>query len=57
MHVLAGEGVGKEVPGVHQMVYSCLQACDISMRADLFVNIIASGANTLIPGELELAYN
>lgn len=46
-------------PGVHTMVYNCLQQLDVDARATLQHQVHLSGGNTLIPGfsdrlELEL---
>jgi actin-related protein len=41
---------GRELPGIHQSVYKCIQTCDIDLRRDLFKSIVLSGGNTLFPG-------
>jgi len=41
---------GRELPGIHQATYKCIQTCDIDLRRDLFKNIVLSGGNTLFPG-------
>ncbi|CAE7582918.1 unnamed protein product [Symbiodinium natans] len=41
---------GRELPGLHQSIYRCIQACDIDLRKDLFKNIVLSGGNTMFPG-------
>lgn len=41
---------GKEMPGVHELTYDSIQACDIDLRKDLFGNIILSGGSTMYEG-------
>lgn len=45
--------VGKEIPGIHESVYKCVQACDVDVRRDLFKNLVLSGGNTMFPGIAE----
>ena len=42
--------MGLEGPGLHQLVYKCIMACDMDIRRDLYGNIIASGGSTMFPG-------
>jgi len=42
--------VGKEEGGVHEVVHSCINKCDIDVRKDLFMNIVVSGGSTMFPG-------
>mmetsp|Transcript_39254 Transcript_39254/g.73230 ORF Transcript_39254/g.73230 Transcript_39254/m.73230 type:complete len:378 (-) Transcript_39254:37-1170(-) len=44
---------GRELPGIHQSIYRCIQACDIDLKKDLFKNIVLSGGNTMFPGIAE----
>jgi len=47
---------GRELPGIHEATYKCIQQCDIDLRRDLFKNIVLSGGNTMFPGiEVRLA--
>jgi len=47
---------GRELPGIHESCYKCVQACDVDVRRDLFKSIVLSGGNTLFPGiEVRLA--
>jgi actin-related protein len=41
---------GRELMGIHQATFKCVQSCDIDLRRDLFKNIVLSGGNTLFPG-------
>ncbi|CAE7679079.1 unnamed protein product, partial [Symbiodinium pilosum] len=41
---------GRELPGLHQSINRCIQACEIDLRKDLFKNIVLSGGNTMFPG-------
>mmetsp|Transcript_115239 Transcript_115239/g.358868 ORF Transcript_115239/g.358868 Transcript_115239/m.358868 type:complete len:378 (+) Transcript_115239:62-1195(+) len=41
---------GRELPGIHQATYKCINACDIDLRKDLYKNIVLSGGNTMFPG-------
>merc|ERR1719203_611855 len=44
---------GRELMGIHQATYNCIQACDIDLRRDLFKNIVLSGGTTMFPGITE----
>ncbi|OLP82743.1 actin [Symbiodinium microadriaticum] len=44
---------GRELPGLHQSIYRCIQDCDIDLRKDLLKNIVLSGGNTMFPGIAE----
>jgi actin len=41
---------GRELPGIHEATYKCIQACECDTRKDLYKNIILSGGNTMFPG-------
>jgi actin-related protein len=41
---------GRELMGIHEATFKCIQSCDIDLRRDLFKNIVLSGGNTLFPG-------
>jgi len=41
---------GRELKGIHQATYDCIQGCDIDVRRDLFKNIVLSGGTTMFPG-------
>ena len=41
---------GKELPGMHEIIYNSIQECDIDTRADLYKNIILSGGTTMYEG-------
>eukprot|EP00029_Vermamoeba_vermiformis_P001960 TRINITY_DN1222_c1_g1_i1.p1 TRINITY_DN1222_c1_g1~~TRINITY_DN1222_c1_g1_i1.p1 ORF type:complete len:375 (-),score=70.72 TRINITY_DN1222_c1_g1_i1:70-1194(-) len=42
--------LGKELMGVHEIVYDTLQKADVDIRRDLQANIVLSGGNTLMTG-------
>jgi len=44
---------GRELPGLHNSVYKCIQTCDIDLRKDLLKNIVLSGGNTMFDGIAE----
>jgi len=41
---------GSEIEGLHKMVFSSIQECDIDIRKDLYSNVILSGGTTLYGG-------
>merc|ERR1712083_662805 len=41
---------GREMPGIHDATFKCIQTCDIDLRRDLYRNIVLSGGNTMFPG-------
>jgi len=49
--------VGKEAPGIHQLVYNTIKACDIDLRQDFYSNVILSGGTTLFSGLQERMQN
>eukprot|EP01002_Notosolenus_urceolatus_P002591 NODE_1682_length_1334_cov_7.878599_g1396_i0.p1 GENE.NODE_1682_length_1334_cov_7.878599_g1396_i0~~NODE_1682_length_1334_cov_7.878599_g1396_i0.p1 ORF type:complete len:396 (+),score=101.27 NODE_1682_length_1334_cov_7.878599_g1396_i0:63-1250(+) len=40
----------KEGDGLAQIVYNCVQACPIDLRAELYKNTVLSGGSTMFPG-------
>mmetsp|Transcript_78862 Transcript_78862/g.229038 ORF Transcript_78862/g.229038 Transcript_78862/m.229038 type:complete len:377 (-) Transcript_78862:129-1259(-) len=44
------ELLGREARGLHQMLYDCIQLCEIDIRRELYANIVLSGGSTLFPG-------
>jgi len=44
---------GRELPGIHEAAYRCIQDSDIDVRRDLYKNLVLSGGNTLFPGIAE----
>lgn len=42
--------IGKEAPGVHQLVHDSISTCDIDLRRDLYENIVLSGGTTMFDG-------
>mmetsp|Transcript_20581 Transcript_20581/g.30323 ORF Transcript_20581/g.30323 Transcript_20581/m.30323 type:complete len:201 (+) Transcript_20581:40-642(+) len=41
---------GRELIGIHQATFKCINTCDIDLRRDLFRNIVVSGGTTMFPG-------
>ena len=41
---------GKDVPGLHEIVWKAIQACPIDQRRELSKKVYLSGASSLIPG-------
>jgi actin beta/gamma 1 len=39
--------VGKDVPGVHLLLYKSIMECDLDVRKSLWENVILSGGNTM----------
>jgi actin-related protein len=42
--------VGSEEPGLTELVFRAVQACDCDLRKDLYGNIVLSGGSSLFPG-------
>lgn len=42
--------IGKEAPGIQDIVYMTIQKSPIDIRKDLFYNVVLSGGTTMIPG-------
>ncbi|EFC48282.1 hypothetical protein NAEGRDRAFT_46504 [Naegleria gruberi] len=42
--------VQKEYPGIHQMIYNCVESMDIDNKREMYENIVLSGAATLTEG-------
>jgi actin-related protein len=42
--------IGKELPGVHELVYNHMQQCDIEAKELLATNILLIGGCSRIPG-------
>ena len=42
--------VGKELPGVGEMLFNTLQLCPVDTRADLMKGIVLSGGSSMYPG-------
>lgn len=39
--------IGKDYPGIHELVFQSIIKCDQDIRRDLYLNIILSGGNTM----------
>ena len=44
---------GKDVPGIHELVWKAIQACPIDQRREMSRKIYLSGGSTVLPGLLE----
>jgi actin len=44
---------GHEFPGIHEVVYNSITACDVDIRKDLYSNIVLSGGTTMFKGMQE----
>lgn len=42
--------MGKEMPGLHEIVYQSIMKSDVDIRKDLFSNIVLSGGTTMFQG-------
>ena len=42
--------VGFEYPGIHEMVNTCIQSCDIDLRRQLSGAIVVAGSTTMMDG-------
>jgi len=38
-----------DVPGIHKLMYNCVQSCDADLRRELLGNLVLAGGNTLFP--------
>jgi actin-related protein len=45
--------LGREVPGVHELVRDCIEGCAIDTRRELYGSIVLSGGSSLAPGLAE----
>lgn len=42
--------MGLEIPGLHELTYNCITACDMDIRKSMYENIVMSGGSTMFPG-------
>ena len=42
--------VGKEYPGIHELVFNSIMKCDVDTRRELYQNVCLSGGTTMING-------
>ena len=42
--------IGSSEPGLHEVIYKTIMACDVDLRKDLWSNIVLSGGSTLFAG-------
>eukprot|EP00004_Rigifila_ramosa_P002377 TRINITY_DN12483_c0_g1_i1.p1 TRINITY_DN12483_c0_g1~~TRINITY_DN12483_c0_g1_i1.p1 ORF type:complete len:831 (+),score=183.13 TRINITY_DN12483_c0_g1_i1:123-2495(+) len=47
---MAGSLGGNREKSIQQLVYDCINLCDINVRRSLYSSILVSGGNTLFPG-------
>ena len=45
--------LGRDHPGIQQLIHSSIQACPTDTRRDLYANVVLSGGNTLLSGIVE----
>ncbi|KAK7479204.1 hypothetical protein BaRGS_00029548 [Batillaria attramentaria] len=45
--------IGKQMKGLHTLVFDCLQKCPIDTRRDFYCNIFLVGGSTMFPGMAE----
>jgi len=43
--------VGREQPGLDELIYKSIMTTDIDVRSHFYTNIILSGGTTLLPGK------
>jgi actin-like protein 6A len=49
----SGYSAVSSLPGLQQMLYQSINACDTDLKKDLYQNILFTGGNTIIPGFAE----
>lgn len=42
--------MGLEIPGLHELAFNCILACDLDIRKSMYENIVMSGGSTMFPG-------
>jgi len=42
--------VGRDEPGIHEMIFNAIMACDIDVRKTMAENIVLTGGSSLFPG-------
>ena len=42
--------IGKDAPGIHEIVLESIKKCDMDIRKEMYSNIVLSGGSTLISG-------
>jgi len=42
--------MGKEIPGIHELVYQSVERCDLNIRRTLYSTIIVGGGSSMLPG-------
>ena len=38
-----------DVPGIHKLMFNCVQSCDADIRKEMLNNLVLAGGNTLFP--------
>ena len=41
--------IGKEIEGIHKLVYNSIMKCHVDIRRDLYANTVLTGGSTLFP--------
>jgi len=42
--------IGRDEPGLHEIIFDAIMACDIDVRKDMIENIVVTGGSSLFPG-------
>ena len=42
--------IGKEISGIQNLIFECVNKCDIDLKKPLFENVVLSGGTTMLPG-------
>lgn len=42
--------IGREAPGIHELIWNSIAACEIDVRKNMYPNVILSGGSSLFPG-------
>ncbi|RLI11168.1 actin, cytoplasmic 2, partial [Candidatus Bathyarchaeota archaeon] len=42
--------IGRDEPGLHEIVFDAIMACDIDVRKDMIENIVLTGGSSMFPG-------
>ncbi|KAJ3427144.1 actin [Anaeramoeba flamelloides] len=45
--------MGYQEAGIHETTYNSIMKCDVDIRKDLYLNIVAAGATSMLPGYAE----
>ncbi|HDJ26158.1 MAG TPA: actin, cytoplasmic 2 [Candidatus Bathyarchaeota archaeon] len=42
--------IGRDEPGLHEIIFDAIMACDIDVRKDMIENIVLTGGSSMFPG-------